>query len=240
MSAARSSSIAILAVAWLGGALFVASLMICAWFFLVRLATPGPEGVPLGLALAWNIALFTVFALHHSVMARTGAKAWITGTLPLALERSGYVWVASALLIGVCLSWQRVPGVVYQQPAAVAWIGWTAQALGVVLTVAAARVLDALDLAGIRQTQSPRAATAPAIRMVWPFTVVRHPIYLGWALIVLGAPTMTLDRLVWAIVSTVYLAIAIPWEERSLSAAAGPAYSAYQRRVRWRMVPGVY
>jgi protein-S-isoprenylcysteine O-methyltransferase Ste14 len=112
--------------------------------------------------------------------------------------------------------------------------------LGLVFTAGGARVLDALDLAGIRQTLSPRPGTPAAIRVVWPFTVVRHPIYLGWALIVFGTPTMTLDRLVWAIVTTGYLVIAIPWEERSLSASAGPAYRAYQQQVRWRLVPGVY
>ena len=77
------------------------------------------------------------------------------------------------------------------------------------------------------------------MREVWPFTLVRHPIYLGWALTVLAAPTMTVDRLWWALVSTAYLVIATPWEERSLSAAAGPPYQAYCRRVRWRMVPGL-
>ena len=43
-----------------------------------------------------NVVLFTVFALHHSIMARTGAKAWITRLLPPDLERSVYVWIASA------------------------------------------------------------------------------------------------------------------------------------------------
>ncbi len=81
-----------------------------------------------------------------------------------------------------------------------------------VFTVAGARVLDALELAGIRQMLTPRAA-AP-IRVVWPFTVVRHPIYLGWALIVFGTPTMTLDRCVWAAVST-----ALPGHRHTLGGA---------------------
>jgi methanethiol S-methyltransferase len=133
-----------------------------------------------------------------------------------------------------------VPGLLYQMPGPFAWLGTTVQGLGLVLTVAGARVLDPLDLAGIRQTLAPRTDPPAPIRVVWPFTLVRHPLYLGWALIVFGTPTMTLDRLVWAVVSTAYLVIAIPWEERSLSAAAGPAYQAYQRQVRWRMVPGLY
>jgi methanethiol S-methyltransferase len=239
MTASRAATRAMQVCAWLGGALFVASLAICAWFFRT-LATPGPDGVPVAAAIAWNAASFTLFAVHHSAMARTGAKAWIARTLPAALERSAYVWVASALLIGVCLFWRRVPGLLYQMPAPAAWLGTAVQVLGLVFTVGGARVLDALDLAGIRQTLSPRPGAAAAIRVVWPFTVVRHPIYLGWALVVFGTPTMTLDRLVWAIVTTGYLVIAIPWEERSLSASAGPAYRTYQQQVRWRLVPGVY
>jgi protein-S-isoprenylcysteine O-methyltransferase Ste14 len=51
---------------------------------------------------------------------------------------------------------------------------------------------------------------------------------------------MTLGRFTFALVSTAYLALAIPWEERSLVATFGPEYREYQRQVRWRMVPGLY
>lgn len=236
MSETHATNLAIRACAWMGGGLFVAALAIYLRFFVI-LGTPGPDHVHVAAATSWNVAIFTLFAAHHSLMARTGAKAWLRRRLPAVLERTAYVWVASVLLIAVCLLWQRVPGMVYRLTAPLSWLGYAAQGAGVIVTVAGARVLDGLALAGIR----PPGADAPAeIRIVWPFTIVRHPIYLGWALFVFGPPTMTLDRLVWAVVSTFYLVIAIPWEERSLSAAAGPAYSAYQRQVRWRMVPGVY
>jgi methanethiol S-methyltransferase len=69
---------------------------------------------------------------------------------------------------------------------------------------------------------------------------VRHPIYLGWMLMVWGAPVMSLSRLTFASVSTLYLLLAIPFEERSLRARFGAAYDAYVRAVRWRVLPGVY
>lgn len=238
-SAARPTSFA-RAVAWLGGASFAAALATGAWFFQVVLAEPaGGDVIPVG-AVAWNVASFSFFATHHSLMARTRAKAWVQSVVPAALERSLYVWVASWLFVGLCVTWQRVPGVVYAATGWGHWVLGATQVAGVVFTVAAARVLDGLELAGIRQVTRPAAPAAAAIRVVWPFTVVRHPIYLGWALIVFGASPMTVDRAVWAFVSTLYLIIAMPWEERSLSAAAGPAYSAYCRRVRWRLVPGLY
>jgi len=69
---------------------------------------------------------------------------------------------------------------------------------------------------------------------------VRHPIYLGWMLVVFGAPTMTTNRMLFAAVSSCYLLVAIPWEERSLVAEFGEAYRAYRRQVRWRILPGVW
>jgi len=44
----------------------------------------------------------------------------------------------------------------------------------------------------------------------------------------------------FAAITTVYLFIAIPWEERSLLRIFGEPYARYQRTVRWRIIPYVY
>ena len=116
-------------------------------------------------------------------------------------------------------------------------------ALGWFLVVFSTFLINHFELFGLSQGVAAwrrKMEVEPEFRTPLLYKLVRHPIYLGWALIVFGASPMTVDRAVWALVSTLYLIIAMPWEERSLSAAAGPAYSAYCRRVRWRMVPGVY
>lgn len=239
MPSRPSSTPAVHLFAWLGGAWFVAALALGGRFFAVVLAQPADwTATPVLPRVLWNVALLTGFALHHSLMARTSAKVWIVRAVPAVLERSTYVWVASTLLVLVCTAWERVPGVLYSVD------GWPrvalglVQAAGLVLTIAGARVLDGLELAGIRQVM--RDASAAPIRIVWPFTVVRHPIYLGWVLMVFAATPMTLDRAVWAVTTTAYLVLAVPWEERSLLATAGAAYADYCARVRWRIVPGLY
>jgi protein-S-isoprenylcysteine O-methyltransferase Ste14 len=95
--------------------------------------------------------------------------------------------------------------------------------------------IDALELAGIRS-----AARSETLQIAGPYRWVRHPLYLGWILLVFGTAHMTGDRLAFAVISTAYLLIAIPWEERSLRQAFGPAYADYQRAVHWRVVPFVY
>jgi protein-S-isoprenylcysteine O-methyltransferase Ste14 len=57
---------------------------------------------------------------------------------------------------------------------------------------------------------------------------------------VFAAPEMTTSRLLFAIVSTFYLVVAIPLEEGSLVAAFGDKYRAYQRQLRWRLLPGIW
>ena len=49
-----------------------------------------------------------------------------------------------------------------------------------------------------------------------------------------GAAHMTADRLTFAVLSSSYLVVAIPWEERSLKRVFGDEYERYQRQVRWR------
>ena len=94
--------------------MFLVSLLSFAFVYSIRLRTPAPdEGTTVRDAIT-NVILFTIFAMHHSVMARTGAKAWITRQLPPNLERSVYVWIASLLFLAVSWLWRPLPGVVWQ------------------------------------------------------------------------------------------------------------------------------
>ena len=52
--------------------------------------------------------------------------------------------------------------------------------------------------------------------------------------------TMTMTRLVFAVVSGVYILVAIPLEERSIRRASGGSYDDYIRQVRWKLIPGIY
>jgi protein-S-isoprenylcysteine O-methyltransferase Ste14 len=237
------------AFVWLGGALFVGSLAYCAWWFLVALARPPfdvAQGRPVDLAqgargaidwtaLAVDAGLITIFALHHSVFARERIKARVARAIPPALVRSFYVWVASALLILVCLLWLPIGGELYRAA------GWRAiahaavQLAGVALIAQSVRGIDPLELAGIRA-----ASARGPLQVRGPYALVRHPLYLGWVLALFAAAHMTGDRLAFAAITTIYLLLAIPWEERSLTDSFGDDYRRYCRAVRWRIFPFIY
>jgi len=194
-------------------------------------------------AITFDVALFTVFALHHSLLARAGPKRLVAAWASPPLERSVYTWTASLLFIGVCTFWEPVPGRIYALDGPWRLLAYGLQAAGFALTLCSSAALDVLDLAGVRQVQRAREAAAPrvpALETAGLYGIVRHPLYTAWALMVGASPDMTATRATFAIVSTAYLVLAIPWEERSLARTFGQDYEVYRRRVRWRMVPGVY
>jgi protein-S-isoprenylcysteine O-methyltransferase Ste14 len=241
MAHAASSSPPARAFALLGGVVFVASLLYFLLSYLRSFGQPAPPGAPAAMAVLIDVALFTVFALHHSIFARTGARNWVTRHAPPALERSIYVWIASVLFVVVCGAWQLVPGEVWRMQGGVAAALVTLQLAGAVAAVVFARQLSVLELAGIRQVWPSSVDPPPAtIQDHGGYGIVRHPIYLAWLVIVWATPVMTGTRLVFAAVSTAYLVVAIPIEERGLVHAFGAEYDAYRRKVRWRMIPGVY
>jgi hypothetical protein len=229
-------------LAWLGGAAFVASLVYLVYFYIVGLATPftpleaGPaRAFPSAVA---DAALFTVFALHHSLLARASVKAWVTRLVPADMERTLYVLTASALLFAVCALWQSVPGLVYAARGPLGASLYVIQGLGVLIALRGASLIDIFELAGVHRARAAR--TADALRTTGLYRLVRHPIYLGWLLMVFGTPTLTANRLLFAAMSAAYLILAIPWEERSLVAVHGDRYRAYQRAVRWKLVPLIW
>ena len=221
------------AFVWLGGALFAVSLAVCAWTYAQPMARPRAfGGWP---AVAMDAALVTLFALHHSVFARETVKTAMTRVVPPALVRSVYVWIASALLILVCRAWRPVGGEIYAASGAIAIALTAIQLSGLWLTARGVARIDPLELAGIRTSRH-----SGGLQITGPYHWVRHPLYLGWLLMVFGAPRMTGDRLAFAALTTGYLMIAIPFEERSLRRSFGEDYRRYAEAVRWRMIPFIY
>jgi protein-S-isoprenylcysteine O-methyltransferase Ste14 len=217
----------------MGGALFVASLGLCAWSYAFELGRSRRFGGWEPIAI--DVALITLFALHHSLCARTRVKDLLARAVPADLLRSVYVWIASALFILVCLAWRPVGGEIYAATGVLAIALGAVQIVGLLITAHGAARIDPLELAGIHP-----AVRTQGLQVTGPFRLVRHPLYLGWWLMVFGAAHMTGDRLVFATITTGYLIVAIPWEERSLRQSFGNAYDRYTRDVKWRMIPFIY
>jgi protein-S-isoprenylcysteine O-methyltransferase Ste14 len=94
--------------------------------------------------------------------------------------------------------------------------------------------INHFDLFGLRQVWlhlRGRQYTRVRFATPAPYRFVRHPLYLGFLLAFWAAPTMTVAHLLFAAVTTVYILLAIQFEERDLAHEHGDSYHEYRRRV---------
>jgi protein-S-isoprenylcysteine O-methyltransferase Ste14 len=216
-----------------GLVVFMASLAVLAWWWTFTASREAAGG---GLrAAGLDVLLFSVFALHHSVLARPRAKALVRRVLPDDLVRTSYVWTGSLLLIGTCMLWQPVGGTLYEATGAGAAALGAVQLLGVVVALLAVRHISVRELAGLAAPGSVDELERHGL-----YGFVRHPLYLGWVLMFFGAARMTGDRLLFAVISTMYLLIAMPFEEAGLQQQFGERYVEYRKAVRWRLIPYIH
>ena len=193
-----------------------------------------PATDPWPTALAVDLALLSLFAVQHSVMARHGFKRLLTRIIPAAAERSTYVLASSLALILLFWQWRPLGGVVWdvQHPVgrAVLYGGF---AFGWTLVLVTTFVINHFDLFGLRQTwRAFRGLPQAGLRFVTPvlYRMVRHPLYVGWLFTFWSTPTMTVTHLLFAVMTTSYILVAIQLEERDLM-SAHPEYAEYRRRV---------
>ncbi|MFB3852256.1 MAG: isoprenylcysteine carboxylmethyltransferase family protein [Vicinamibacterales bacterium] len=236
-----SLSFAESAAGWAGGAMFLLSMVYGAAVFRRRMARPAPPATSFVRPAVIDVGLFTAFALHHSVTARSRMRRAISRAVGPSLERPLFVWTASALFAAACRLWRPVPGQAWEWKGRLARAARRVQLAGLAITAWSAASLGPLELAGIAggATGSPRKSGS-AVKRGGPYAVVRHPIYTGWMLMVFGTPRMTSTRLVFAAASATYLLTAMPFEEGTLLETVGTAYERYLDEVRWRILPGVY
>jgi protein-S-isoprenylcysteine O-methyltransferase Ste14 len=195
---------------------------------------------PWQTALAINLGLLSLFAVQHSVMARPAFKRLVTRVISPAIERSTYVLASSLALILLFWQWRPLGGVVWdvqnQTGRALLYAGF---AFGWGLVLFSTFVINHFDLFGLRQTwRAFRGQPQARVQFAQPllYRIVRHPLYLGWFFAFWSTPTMTVTHLLFAVVTTAYILVAIQLEERDLMSAHSE-YAEYRRNVPM-IVPG--
>lgn len=189
----------------------------------------------LGMAVTINLALIAIFGIQHSVMARQGYKRAWTRIVPPAVERSVYVLLTSAALILLFTQWRPIDGTVWSVTNPVlAGVLWGLFALGWLIVLTSTFLINHFELFGLQQAWfnlRGRAAAAPQFRQPMFYKMVRHPLYSGFFLAFWATPHMTYGHLLLAAGLSVYMLIAITFEERDLVALFGKDYEDYRANV---------
>jgi protein-S-isoprenylcysteine O-methyltransferase Ste14 len=105
---------------------------------------------------------------------------------------------------------------------------------GWLLVLLSTFLINHFELFGLQQAwfhARDREAERPALRQPLLYKWVRHPLYLGFFLAFWATPEMTAGHLLLAAGVSVYMLIAIRYEERDLVDYFGEDYEAYRRNV---------
>lgn len=193
----------------------------------------GPRANP-GEAIIVNLLLMSLFAIQHSVMARTAFKRWSAKLLPAACQRSTYVLLSSLILLLLFWQWRPILTPIWQTSGFMAWLLIGVHWLGWLIAFASTHMIDHFDLFGLRQAfVAWRGAeiSGQSFRAPLLYKIVRHPLMLGLLLAFWATPEMTAGHLLFALANTAYVLVGLQFEERDLIAEFGATYQDYRRRV---------
>jgi protein-S-isoprenylcysteine O-methyltransferase Ste14 len=212
-------------------------------------ARPSREGArPAQRDLADIAARALIGALFTLMAIRIGADFLATGRL------TGLLLLASELLVVIFTIFRRSPSVIDRslqarlltaismmgpplvRPAAVA-------ALAPELITVALSAVGLLIAIGGKMSLGRSFGLMPANRGVVStglYRIVRHPIYMGYLITHVGflAANPTIWNAMTLVGADLVLLVRATREEKTL--ARDPGYRAYQQRVRWRVLPGVF
>jgi protein-S-isoprenylcysteine O-methyltransferase Ste14 len=191
--------------------------------------------LPLGWAILVNASLLGIFAIQHSVMARPTFKRWWTRFVPEPIERSTYVLCSNLAMILLFLGWQPMGGIIWdvQHPVVRSFL-LTLFAIGWAIVLVTTFMINHFDLFGLRQVWLAYRNipyTSPRFDTPGFYAHVRHPLYVGWMIAFWATPTMTAAHLLFAVLTTAYILVAIRFEERNLVDLYGRDYVEYRRKV---------
>jgi protein-S-isoprenylcysteine O-methyltransferase Ste14 len=223
----------------------VLSYIVFVGVFLYAVAFVGNFGVPRSIdvparsgplpATVIDALLLGLFAVQHSVMARTGFKRWWARFVPPPIERSTYVLLASLSLALLFWQWRPLPAVLWraEAPLAAAFLRGT-QLLGWAIALLSTFMISHLDLFGLRQVWLhargvPYRGSSFTTALLYRF--VRHPVMLGFLIGFWATPELTVGHLLFAALTTGYIVVGIHLEERDLLNIHGEQYAAYRREV---------
>ncbi|WP_103072128.1 methanethiol S-methyltransferase [Aquimarina sediminis] len=202
--------------------------------FVPKSIDSGFERSPI-ISVLINLGLLSLFAIQHSIMARPAFKKWFSNYINPAIERSTYVLLSSLLLLLIYWKWQPIMTVVWETENIISIMLTVIFFLGWLIVFLSTFMINHFELFGLTQIYEnfkDRELSYPKFQVNLFYKIVRHPIMLGFVIAFWATPTMTLGHLLFTVVTTFYIFVAVKFlEEKDLKEIIGKDYEEYQKKV---------
>jgi protein-S-isoprenylcysteine O-methyltransferase Ste14 len=184
--------------------------------------------------VAFDIFLCLLFFAQHSLMARKPFRLWLKSYPPSPYYGAFYAVASGIAVLVLIIFWQEATLTIFSLHGfmrllfrgvfalAIAGVAWTVLSLGFFVNFRVQPMVD--DLRG-------KETTSTLVTDRGPYRRIRHPLYLASLLMIWSNPDLTLDRLLFNLIFTIWIVIAILLEERGLIATFGETYRIYQQEV---------
>jgi methanethiol S-methyltransferase len=185
-------------------------------------------------ALLLDAFLSSIFFLQHSIMVRRGFKKWLGKFMPEIYHSAFYGIISAIILLLVLIFWQKTPVFIAHADGIIYWLLRAIFILCLVGFFWGAKALGSFDALGVKplmryignKPDKPQQIIAKG-----PYRWSRHPLYFFLIIIFWACPLLTLDRLLFNIMWSIWIVIGTFLEDRDLHREFGSQYREYSLRV---------
>ncbi|TNE56843.1 MAG: isoprenylcysteine carboxylmethyltransferase family protein [Alphaproteobacteria bacterium] len=208
----------------------------------INAASPLAPQLSTPLALVWNLGLLALWGSQHTIMASNTFKKWWTRYVPAVVERSTYLVFVALMTAILVLFWVPVEGVLWTTSGTMLGsILLAAYAFGWAMVLFTTFLINHFHLFGLQQAwKNIRALDNKDVTFTTPllYKFVRHPMMTSVLFALWAAPDLTVNRLFFNLVMTVYVVIGVHYEEKTLVDDLGDDYRNY-RKTTPSLIPGL-
>ncbi|WP_375435809.1 methyltransferase family protein [uncultured Hymenobacter sp.] len=182
------------------------------------------------------VAYWILYYSVHSLLAAPRWKAAVFARWPATVRfyRLAYNQLSVWLFLAVLRYQATLPATaLWKHKVEFVSMGGGLLVAGLVLAILALRGYDLGEFAGWRYVRYGSSAGAGPLRVTGLNAVVRHPLYLGMLVLLVGWILLypTVPWLIFVGCAAAYVVVGAQLEERKLKRQFGEAYQLYQRRV---------
>ncbi len=221
------------------GLLFLANIlggssMLIIWtFFFVGSLNIVCLGLNETTAFVLNTCLCLAFFLQHSIMIRNWYRQWLAKFIREEYHGALYTITSGVAILILVLFWQESSYTLAAPQGILRWLMHGVYLLSIAGFIWGLRSLKSFDAFGLqpilRHLRNKKPRTMP-FTIRGPYRWVRHPLYLFCLMSIWSCPDLTMDRLLFNILWTIWIVVGTVLEERDLAVDFCEEYRDYKNR----------